>query len=47
MNSQNNIKIYIKIYANKNLDRNKLKNRISEITREIELICDYTLEIDE
>ena len=47
MNSQNNIKIYIKIYANKKLDRNKLKNRISEITREIELICDYTLEIDE
>ena len=47
MNSQNNIKIYIKIYSNKKLDRNKLKNRISEITKEIDLICDYTLEIDE
>jgi Co/Zn/Cd efflux system component len=47
MNSQNNIKVYIKIYANKNLNRNQLKNRISEITKEIELICDYTLEIDE
>jgi hypothetical protein len=47
MNSQNNIKIYIKIYSNKKLDRNKLKNRISEITKEIDLICDYTLEVDE
>ena len=47
MISQNYIKGQIKIYSTKNIDRNKLKNRINKIVDEIELIADICIEFDE
>jgi Co/Zn/Cd efflux system component len=47
MISQNYIKGQIKIYSTKNIDRNKLKNKINSIVDEIELIADICVEFDE
>ena len=47
MISQNHIKGQIKIYSTKNIDRNKLKNKINKIVDEIELIADICIEFDE
>jgi Co/Zn/Cd efflux system component len=47
MISQNYIKGQIKIYSTKNMDRNKLKNKINNILDEIELIADICVEFDE
>lgn len=47
MISQNYIKGQIKIYSTKNMDRNKLKNKINNILEEIELIADICVEFDE
>ena len=47
MISQNYIKGQIKIYSTKNMDRNKLKNKINSIVDEIELIADICFEFDE
>ena len=47
MISQNYIKGQIKIYSTKNMDRNKLKNKINNIVDEIELIADICVEFDE
>ena len=47
MISQNYIKGQIKIYSTKNIDRNKLKNRINNIVDEIELNADICIEFDE
>lgn len=47
MNAQNDIKGYIKIYAKKDIDRNKIKEVIHKIADEIDLTCDFTLEISE
>ena len=47
MISQNYIKGQIKIYSTKNMDRNKLKNKINNIVDEIELIADICIEFDE
>ena len=46
MISQNYIKGQIKIYSTKNIDRNKLKNKINSIVDEIELIADICVEFD-
>ena len=47
MISQNHTKGQIKIYSTKNIDRNKLKNKINSIVDEIELIADICVEFDE
>ena len=47
MISQNYIKGQIKIYSTKNIDRNKLKNKVNSIVDEIELIADICVEFDE
>ena len=47
MISQNYIKGQIKIYSTKNIDRNKLKNKINSIVDEIELIAAICVEFDE
>ena len=47
MISQNYIKGQIKIYSTKNIDRNKLKNKINSIVDEIELIAYFCVEFDE
>ena len=47
MISQNYIKGQIKIYSTKNIDRNKLKNKINSIVDDIELIADICVEFDE
>ena len=47
MISHNYIKGQIKIYTTKNIDRNKLKNKINNIVDEIELNADICIEFDE
>ena len=47
MISNNYIKGQIKIYSTKNIDRNKLKNKINNIVDEIELNADICIEFDE
>ena len=47
MTGQNEIRSYIKIYGQKNLDKNKLKDNLHKICEEVQLNCDFTLEITE
>lgn len=47
MNANNDIKGYIKIYAKKDLNRRKLQEVIQNIATDIELTCDFTLEVSE
>ena len=45
MNAENEIKVYAKVKGS-DLDKNLLKEKLGNINREYNLICDYTIDID-
>ena len=47
MTSQNEIKSYFKIYAQRGINKNKLKDSLHKICEEVQLNCDFTIEITE
>ena len=46
MNAENEIKVYAKVKGS-DLDKNLLKEKLENINRQFNLICDYTIDIEE
>ena len=46
MNAENEIKVYAKVKGS-DLDKNLLKEKLENISREFNLICDYTIDNEE
>ena len=45
--AQNEMKCYIKLYVKNNFDKIKIINYINNLAKEIELNCEFSLQMDE